>query len=53
MEGKKKEGCKMDKGTYDWMTRIEAKQDYIITLLTPELIKKETKKEIKQRPATK
>lgn len=42
----------MDKGTYDWMTRIEAKQDYIISLLTPQPEKKEPKKRIKQRPTT-
>ncbi len=39
----------MDKGTWDWMNRTEAKLDYIITLLTPEP-KKETKKEINQTP---
>ena len=39
----------MDKGTYDWMARIEAKQDYILTLLTSEPGKKE-KKTINQKP---
>ncbi len=41
----------MDKGTYDWMARIEAKQDYILVLLQPQPEKKEkTKKEIEQKP---
>ncbi len=42
----------MDKGTFDWMARIEAKQDYIIALLQPQPEKKEEKKTIKQRPTT-
>ena len=39
----------MDKGTYDWLTRIEAKQDYIISLLQPQ---EKQKKEINQKPTT-
>ena len=40
----------MDKGTYDWLTRIEGKLDYIITAMQPKNEKTEQKKEIKQRP---
>ncbi len=40
----------MDKGTYDWMARIETKLDYIITAMQPKTEKKEEKKNIEQRP---
>ncbi len=42
----------MDKGTFDWLTRIETKLDYIITAMQPktEPEKKEEKKTIEQRP---
>ncbi len=47
---KQKEGCKMDIGTFQWMQRIEQKLDYIIAGMQP--TKKETKKEINQKPGT-
>ncbi len=40
----------MDKGTYDWMQRVESKLDYIITAMQPKTEKKEEKKTIEQRP---
>ena len=42
----------MDKGTFDWMQRIEGKLDYIITAMQPKTEKKEEKKNIEQRPTT-
>ena len=41
----------MDKGTFDWMQRIEGKLDYIITAMQPKTeSKKEEKKTIEQKP---
>ncbi len=40
----------MDKGTYDWLTRIETKLDYIITAMQPKTEPKEEKKKIEQKP---
>ena len=40
----------MDKGTFDWMQRVEGKLDYIIALLQPQPEKKEEKKKIDQTP---
>ncbi len=40
----------MDKGTFDWLTRIEGKLDYIITAMQPKTETKEEKKKIEQRP---
>ena len=43
----------MDKGTFDWLTRIESKLDYIITAMQPKTeTKTEEKKTIEQRPTT-
>ncbi len=43
----------MDKGTFDWLTRIETKLDYIITAMQPKTEpKEEVKKTIEQRPTT-
>ncbi len=42
----------MDKGTFDLLTRLETKLDYIITAMQPKTEKKEEKKKIEQRPTT-
>lgn len=40
----------MDKGTYDWMLRIEQKLDYIITAMQPPTQAKKEKPKIEQKP---
>lgn len=40
----------MDKGTFDWLARIESKLDYIIAAMQPKTEKKEEKNKIEQRP---
>ena len=40
----------MDKVTYDWLTRIETKLDYIIAAIQPKTETKEQKKTIQQKP---